>query len=99
MIMNQIQYFIKKNGEIFFVLYQDSEERYFWCDYDLVWSIFHNKYNLNYDETQAFIKNMAEQHLKLLAVTPSSQKCFFPKKVGQHLKSGVVTPNQDGVCI
>jgi ABC-type transport system substrate-binding protein len=94
---NSVYY--KKNGRIFFELAQYSEERYFWCDYDLVWSILENKYNLNYYETQAFIKNMVEQHLKLGVVTPSSQKYIFPKWVEKNLKSGAVTVNQDVVCI
>jgi hypothetical protein len=64
--------FYKKNGIVFFELYQDSE-KYFICDYDLVWSIFNFKYNLNYDETQAFIKMMVEHHLKLGVVTPTSR--------------------------
>jgi hypothetical protein len=62
--------FYKKNGRIFFELYQKSKKRYFWCNYDLVWSVLEKKNNLNYDETQAFIKNMVEQHLKLGVVTP-----------------------------
>jgi hypothetical protein len=64
--------FYKKNIKVIFELYQGSKKKYFYCDYDLVWSIFHNKYNLNYDETQAFIKSMVEEHLKLGAVTPFS---------------------------
>jgi len=94
---NSVYY--KKNGRIFFELVQNSGKRSFWCDYDLVWSILENKYNLNYGETQAFIKTMVEQHLKLGMVTPSSQKYIFPKWVEKNLKSGVVTSNQDGVCI
>jgi quinol monooxygenase YgiN len=62
--------FYKKNGNIFFELYQDSEKTHFYCDYNLIWSVFNNKYNLNHDETQAFIKDMVEQHLKLGVVTP-----------------------------
>jgi len=62
--------FYKKDGKVFFELYQNSEERFFWCNYLLVWYIFYNKYNLNYDETQVFIKSMVEQHLKLGVVTP-----------------------------
>jgi hypothetical protein len=61
--------FYKKNSKVIFELYQGSEN-FFYCDYNLVWSIFHNKYNLNYDETQAFIELMVEKHLKLSKVTP-----------------------------
>jgi len=63
--------FYKKNSEIFFELYQDSEKKYFYSDYYLVWSIFHNKYKLNDDEIGAFINSMVEQHLKLSKVIPN----------------------------
>jgi hypothetical protein len=65
---NSVYY--KKNSEVFFELYQDSEKKYFYCDYYLVWNIFEVKYKLNYDEIRAFIKSMIEQHLKLSEVTP-----------------------------
>jgi hypothetical protein len=65
----------KKNGKVFFELYQDSEKTYFYCNYKLVWSVFHDKYNLNYDETHVFIKRMAEKHLKFSKVT--SPICWF----------------------
>jgi restriction endonuclease S subunit len=65
---NSVYY--KKNGKVFFELHQNSEKTHFYCDYNLVWSVFNNKYNLNHIETQAFIKMMVEQHLKLGVVTP-----------------------------
>jgi hypothetical protein len=62
--------FYKKNSKVFFELFQDSEKTNFLCDYDLVWSVFNNKYNLNYSETKAFVKRMVELHLKSGVVTP-----------------------------
>jgi hypothetical protein len=61
--------FYKKNGKVFFQLYQDLEIKHLWVDYDLVWSFFEIKYDLNYDETQSFINRMVEKHLKLSNVT------------------------------
>jgi len=93
--------FYKKNNKVFFRLSQDlinKEKTYFFCDFYLVWSVFHNKYNLNYYETQAFIKRMVEQHLKLGVVTPRSVAKIKVMQV-QHLKLKVVIPNLDGVCI
>jgi hypothetical protein len=78
--------YYKKNGRIFFELYQNSEKRYFWCNYDLVWSVLENKYNLNNGETQAFIKTMVEQHLKLEAVTPRSVAKIKVMQVEKPLK-------------
>ena len=70
--------FYKKDGRYFFELYQDSEERYFYCYYNLVWYIFENKYKLNYFEIQEFIKSMVEQHLKLGVITPHQSKRVNP---------------------
>jgi hypothetical protein len=60
--------FYKKDGKYLFYLYQDpnyKEERCFYCNYDLVWTILEYKYNLNHDEIQVLIRSMVEQHLKL----------------------------------
>jgi len=63
--------YYKKNGNVFFRLYHDlinKERIYFFCDYELVWSIFEKKYNINYDEIQEFINSMVEKYLKLSGV-------------------------------
>jgi len=68
--------FYKKNSEFFFKLYQGSEKTHFFCDYDLVWSIFEKKYKLNYNEIQEFIKSMVEQYLKLGGVIPARWRYY-----------------------
>jgi predicted AAA+ superfamily ATPase len=68
-------YYIK-NGLVFFKLYQGSK-KILYCDHYVVWSIFEEKYKLNYYEIQEFIKDMVEQHLKLGKVTPLSTFCSF----------------------
>jgi predicted nuclease with TOPRIM domain len=83
----------KKNGEIFFVLYQSLEKTYFYCNHKLVWSIFKEKYKLNYYEIQAFIRGMVEQYLKLSNVTPVFNEYVSLCKVEQYLKLGGVRPN------
>jgi hypothetical protein len=84
--------FYKKNGKVFFELVQGLEKTFI-CDYDLVWSVFNNKYNLNHIETQAFIKMMVEQHLKLGVVTPRLSDWFNNHWVEQHLKLGGIRSN------
>jgi len=75
--------FYKKDGEVIFELYQDSEnkeKRYFYVDYYKIWSVFYNKFNLNYNETQSFIKGQVEDTLKLGSVTPAEiGKSFFTR--------------------
>ena len=63
----------KQNGEVIFELEQDSEnkeKRYFWVHYDKIWSVFYDRFDLNYNETQSFINNVVEDTLKLGSVTP-----------------------------
>jgi hypothetical protein len=62
--------YYKKDGNVFFELYQGSKGTCFYCDYDLVWSVCYKKYKLNYDETQEFIRMMIEQYLKMSNVLP-----------------------------
>jgi len=78
--------FYKKNGKVFFQLFKDSEKKYFYCNYDLVWSVFKIKYDLNYDETQAFIKSMVEKHLKLGIVIPGGVEDAIISMVEKPLK-------------
>jgi hypothetical protein len=61
--------FYKKNSKVFFQLFRGSKKTYFICDYNLVWSIFEKKYNLNFYEIQEFINRMVEKHLKMSKVT------------------------------
>jgi hypothetical protein len=63
--------FYKKNGNIFFELYQGSEKTYFLCNFYLVWSVFEFKYDLNNDEIQLFINSMVEKYLKFGGATPN----------------------------
>ena len=64
--------FYKKDDEVVFELYKEKneEETYFWVHYDKIWSVFYNKFGLNYDETQSFIKNVVEDTLKLGDIIP-----------------------------
>jgi chromosome segregation ATPase len=78
--------FYKKNGKVFFQLFQDLEIKHLWVDYDLVWSVLRNKYKLNYDEIQEFIENMVEKHLKLGIVIPLEVIGLHTSMVKKHLK-------------
>ena len=65
--------FYKKDGEIIFELYQypeNKEIRFFYVDHDKIWKVFHDKFGLNYDDTQSFIKTVVEDTLKLGSITP-----------------------------
>ena len=64
--------FFVKGDEILFQ--QDVKNKYFYVRYNLIWSIFESKYGLNYAETQAFIKDRLETHIKLEGYTPNARK-------------------------
>jgi hypothetical protein len=54
--------FYKKNGKIFF---EKGSQQFFTCDYDLVWSVLFKEYNLDFDDTEKFLKKMIERYLNL----------------------------------
>jgi hypothetical protein len=70
--------YYKKNGKVFFQLYQDLKIKHLWVDSDLVWIVFKIKYDLNYNEIQSFIKSMVKKYLKLSKVTP---RCAYDASV------------------
>jgi len=66
--------FYKKDGEVIFELYQDSNNKNimnFWVDYYKIWKVFSNKFGLSYDEIQSFIKMEVNNVLKL-ETTPTT---------------------------
>jgi chromosome segregation ATPase len=83
--------FYKKNGKVFFQLFQNLEIKHLWVDYDLVWSVLRNKYKLNYDEIQEFIENMVEKHLKLGIVIPLKVMGLNELMIEKHLKFSKLT--------
>ena len=48
----------------------NSKNGNFLVDYKTVWSVFYDKFGLSYDETQAFIKSVVEDTLKLNSLIP-----------------------------
>lgn len=62
----------KQNGELIFELEKLKTELRFWVDYNKIWSVFHNRFELSHDETQSFIKTEVEDTLNLRGITPLS---------------------------
>ena len=65
--------FYKQGSEVLFELYQNEKNRYFIVNYSKIWSVFYDRFGLNYDDTQAFIKREVGSTLKLGSVTPVSE--------------------------
>lgn len=62
--------FYKQGGEVIFELEKTKTELRFWVDYHKIWSVFTNRFGLNYYETKPFIKNEMEETLNLRGITP-----------------------------
>ena len=65
--------FYKQDGEVLFELYQAGKNRYFVVNYAKIWSVFENRFSLNYSDTRSFITKEANIALKLGDVLP----CYY----------------------
>ena len=69
---NSVFYF--KGDTCLLELEKRGDKNYVWCDYDKIWNPVSGKFNLNYEQTQQFIKETLEEHFKLRDIIPS---CFY----------------------
>ena len=63
--------FYKQGGEVIFELEKKETQLRFWVDYYKIWSVFNDRFHLNYNETQSFIKTVVEDTLNLKGTTPA----------------------------
>ena len=82
--------FYVKNDLILFE--QETKIKYFYMRFDLIWSVFENKYKLNYSDIQSFIKDRLETHVKLEGYTPVGRINILQKKLETHVKLEGYTP-------
>ena len=62
--------FYKKNDKT--IMEQDLKNKDFWFHYNGIWSVFESSFDLNYQQTQDFLRSMLEVHLNLRGYTPES---------------------------
>lgn len=85
-------YLIDKNDK--YLMEYNKNNGIVWMKYCDFWSVFKDKYGLSCSETQAFIKTMMEEHLKLSGVTTVYGVFRLWHTMEEHLKlSGVTTVN------
>jgi hypothetical protein len=60
--------FYKKDEKV--IMEQDKKNKYFWFDYDEIWSVFQKFFGLKYEETQRILRIWLEKTLKLEGFTP-----------------------------
>ena len=60
--------FYKKNGK--FMMRQDKKSKFFWFDYDKIWSFFELFFGMEYEQIQEVLSYWLEETLKLKDYTP-----------------------------
>jgi hypothetical protein len=54
----------------YYLLLQDLKNQRVWVSYDKIWSVFYDRFKLNYEQTQEFIKSWVETNLNWKGFTP-----------------------------
>ena len=75
-----------------YVMEQDQKNDHLWVRRYGFWSIFLNDFCLEYEDIQAIIKFLVEQHLRSKVGTPCGRNTVNIWRVEQHLRSKVGTP-------
>ena len=77
----------KYPNSIFFILNDkilfeyNQKNGYFWCKYNEIWSVFEDKFNLDYIDIQMLIKKVVLNTLNLRDISPGSWFNFNKKSV------------------
>ena len=50
-----------------------------YCSYQHVWKVLEDRFDYNYDQIRDLIKEIVEEHFKLMGLTPGFAKLFFKK--------------------
>ena len=76
----------------------DCKQGFFWCSYSNVWYIFETEFDMKYNETKDFIKNMMENYIKIKNVTPCGcgLNPKFSDEMEDNFKINNVTPDTCG---
>lgn len=70
----------------------DFRNNYLWLRYSTVWSVLETEYSLDYDDVQALVKNVVEEHFKCGGVTPCRIRRIPISQVEEHFNCKGVTP-------
>ena len=89
--------FLKKNGVV--LLEQDYENGWLRVNYELIWSVFEDKYGYNYNDTQSFIKDAVERHTNLESLTPVSAIHCNSNRVERHTNLESLTPEAQSTIL
>jgi hypothetical protein len=60
-------FFFKGNNSWF---EYNTKNKYLYCSYEFVWSVFEKEFGLKYDEIQLLIKTLVEEYFECTDITP-----------------------------
>ena len=79
------------------VFEQDWKNKWFGCNYTLIYSYLRDIYSFSYDDFQAFIKDRLEEHSKMNVLTPNIRSVQAIEPLEEHSKMNVLTPTCSGL--
>jgi len=85
--------FYRKNGVV--VMEQDKKTKYFWFDYNEIWSIFERFFGMEYKEIQSFLRYWLEETLNLEGFTPELLDYDLSSVLEETLNLEGFTPKSD----
>ena len=89
--------FIKYKKHIFYfyneteLFDQDKKSRYFYINYDEIWSFFEKNFGLKYNDIQSITKELVERHFKLKDITTNIKNIVYQFQVERHFKLKDIT--------
>jgi hypothetical protein len=67
--------FFRKNGQV--VMQQDKKSKFFWFDYDKIWSFFKSFFGMQYPQIQDVLNYWLEDTFKLEGYTPNPYELTY----------------------
>jgi hypothetical protein len=64
----------------------DEKEKYFWCSYLQVWSVFEKEFGMEFYEIQSFCRGLMEQHFKRRGLKANYAPVKFSMHIERHFK-------------
>ena len=89
--------FFRKNGKV--VMEQNKKSRYFYFDYDDIWSFFELFFGIKYQQIHEVLRHWLEETLKLEGYTPEDMYGLKDEWLEETLKLEGYTPGYDNYMV
>jgi len=64
----------------------DEQQKYFWCSYLLVWSVFEKELNMDFADTELFLRNALSQHFRRITLKANFASIKSSLQAEKHFK-------------